>query len=192
MRSAPYSDKWDPFRPFAAQTADFSVLQFNILADSLCMTNRHAQVPAACRVWSTRLPKILDGIARSRASIVCLQELELDLWPDFESRMLRIGYAGVYSPKVGMSGPMTAEKTIGNAVFYRVDTFQLCSSWVVPFAVVLGEECADETQRQHYTGPQVAVVVHLRSLATKHELFVASTHISPNFRDPDTQLAQVK
>jgi CCR4-NOT transcription complex subunit 6 len=59
------------------------------------------------------------------------------------------------------------------------------------FAPLLQHHCKDSIQQSHYSGPQVAVVRHLRHRSTRRSVVVACTHISANFKNPDTQLAQV-
>ena len=63
---------------------------------------------------------------------------------------------------------------------------------VVMFAPLLSSHCKDGAQRSHYChGSQVAVVRHLRHRSTRRSVLVACTHISANWKNPDTQLAQV-
>lgn len=62
---------------------------------------------------------------------------------------------------------------------------------VVAFAPLLNEHCKDDVERAHYCrGGQVAVVRHLWHRSSGRSVLVACTHISANWQNPDTQLAQ--
>jgi len=56
-----------------ATSTTVSVLQFNVLADSLATRDAFPLVPADVLVWSYRWPLILEEMTRHQPDIVCLE-----------------------------------------------------------------------------------------------------------------------
>jgi mRNA deadenylase 3'-5' endonuclease subunit Ccr4 len=82
---------------------------------------------------------------------------------------------------------------IGNAIFIQNKVWQKLSEGRINFASILAKRCAENTaQSNHYAeGMQVAVWVRLRHIHTQKVVVVVCVHISANWRNPDTQVAQV-
>lgn len=78
---------------------DISVLSWNILAP--CYTRPHLfrslkglndVDPEEYMDWSYRKLRIVDVLSQHQADVVCLQEVQLNLWPDFRESLQKIGY----------------------------------------------------------------------------------------------------
>ena len=174
----------------------FAVLTFNILADHLCMTDKHSNVPRHQRDWKNRFPLILKIIMKYRnklnVSIVCLQEITPRHYSQFQKELSQVGFTSTYCQNESTS----FGKYLGNATFVRNDLFsiQYNERQDISYANKLSTLCSSRrtTQRDYYTkNKQVANVLPLIHRATGKRLLVANTHISANYRHPDTQLAQV-
>jgi len=110
---------------------------------------------------------------------------------------------GAYSRLTGVggielgAGPQSnnARKPhIGNAVFYLRSSWQKLDSGCIKFAQLLAGRCATQPRQcEHYTkGQQVAAWTKLLHLRTQRTVVIVSVHICANWRNPDTQLAQVE
>ena len=81
---------------------------------------------------------------------------------------------------------------IGNALFWRENTFEFLEHVEVLIAVMLNAACEDEPSRAHFgRGAQVGLCVALRHIRSGQEIVAVTTHLSCNFQEPWTQVAQV-
>lgn len=198
--------------PRSAAAGSFSVLQYNILAQFLARPSYYAQVQPQALDWRHRLPLIMRRIQESGADFVCLQEVQGVMQDNPDKRgdhrhaihtaLRQMGYNTRYCRKV--SGKA---KDIGNMVAYRTEQWEVVrdfpawryfcrSNEATPgliqqcLPVLHGGDVTPE-MRHYGNGNQFAVAVHLRHKQSGRELLLVTTHISVNFQNPDTQLAQV-
>ena len=132
--------------------------------------------------------------------ILCLQELQgnaagagADDHHAALSEALRDhGYDGRYVRKTKRNGIGWPHTQIGNALFWRENTFEFLEHVEVLIAVMLNAACEDEPSRAHFgRGAQVGLCVALRHIRSGQEIVAVTTHLSCNFQEPWTQVAQV-
>ncbi|KAK9983345.1 hypothetical protein SO802_032870 [Lithocarpus litseifolius] len=79
----------------------FSVLTYNILADSLSM-NALGYCPNWALAWEYRQENLLDEIIKYDADILCLQEVQCDHFENFfEPELKKLGYSVMYKQRTG-------------------------------------------------------------------------------------------
>jgi len=82
---------------------DFTVMIWNILADSLSTSSFHGNLPfpfvdQTILSWDHRLPLILKEIENVNPDVLCL--MEVDRFQDLEAELGGRGYTGLWTPKV--------------------------------------------------------------------------------------------
>lgn len=93
----------------------FTVASYNVLADSYINPAWYPGTDAVLLDPAHRHRALVDRIARLAADIVCLQEVESDVFWLIEQRLTADGYEGKYASK-------GAGKPDGCATFFKVDT----------------------------------------------------------------------
>nr|XP_023918896.1 carbon catabolite repressor protein 4 homolog 1-like isoform X2 [Quercus suber]POF02336.1 carbon catabolite repressor protein 4 like 2 [Quercus suber] len=79
----------------------FSVLTYNILADSLSI-NALSYCPKWALAWEYRQENLLEEIIKYDADILCLQEVQCDHFENFfEPELKKLGYSVIYKKKTG-------------------------------------------------------------------------------------------
>jgi len=191
-------------------TLGFSVVSLNILAGYLGRPRTHSYCkPESNLLWENRKQKLLEGFRRCQADILLLQEVQGTGKPckdnhvgDLSQTLKEFGYAlGSYARVCGENGQEegSAESKnwrkphLGNAVFFLEEKWQQLEVGRVAFAQLLSEQCRDnDAQRQRYAeGRQVAAWIRLHHKASQQNLVAVSVHVSNNYQNPDTQVAQV-
>jgi CCR4-NOT transcription complex subunit 6 len=77
----------------ASAPTEFRILSWNTLAPMFAPAEKYKYSDPACLPWSYREPRILARLKAWNPDIICLQEMQLDLWDDFLAQME--GYHGV-------------------------------------------------------------------------------------------------
>lgn len=95
-----------------------TVASYNVLADSYINPAWYPGTDARFLDPARRHPALVDRIARLAADIVCLQEVESDVFWLIEERLTAAGYEGKYAGKGG-------GKPDGCATFLKVDAVAL-------------------------------------------------------------------
>jgi len=150
-----------------------TVLQWNILAQSLGEHGDFSLCPAEDLTWQHRQPLIVQELLREKADLLCLQEV--DCFQQLTEHLQPKGYSGVWVPKPwspclkfpGNQGPD------GNAVFFRREVFTFLSS----HSRIL------ELQSGELSGSTV-LVCELEHRATRLPLTVLTTHLKAK-QDPE-------
>jgi len=185
--------------PERSDTADFSVLSFNLLAEMLTTLEQFPAIEQSVLAWTYRRELIRKEIAYHSPSILCLQELQGtpggvgtdDHYAYFKTELGELGYSSRYARKIRRDGTEFMGTQIGNGVFWREDEFEYIEHEVIPIAQRLCDACDDEPSKAHFgRGSQVALIVGLRHRALKRPLVVLCTHLSCNFQEPWAQVAQ--
>ena len=188
------------YEPVKAAAADFSLMTYNVLADMLCTTEQFPQTDVAVLDWAHRRQLLLAEVSAHTPDILCLQELQgnaagagHDDHHAWLSEQLRAaGYEGRYVRKTKRNGVGWPHAQIGNALFWRENIFEFLEHAEVLIAVQLNAACGDEPSRAHFgRGAQVGLCVALRHIRSGQELVAVTTHLSCNFQEPWTQVAQV-
>ncbi|MDP6946981.1 MAG: endonuclease/exonuclease/phosphatase family protein, partial [Myxococcota bacterium] len=94
-----------------------SVLTYNILADAYLRPEYYAEVPPAVLEPDRRRRALLEVLAGADADVLCLQEVEPEVFDHLAGRLEPLGYAGHYGQK-GRGRPD------GCATFVRVERFE--------------------------------------------------------------------
>eukprot|EP00041_Stephanoeca_diplocostata_P021293 m.492944 g.492944 ORF g.492944 m.492944 type:complete len:649 (-) comp21790_c0_seq4:147-2093(-) len=185
-----------PWYPSKA-TSDFRVMTWNILADFLCRRQLYPYCDAKFLQWHHRKALVIAEIARTRPSIICLQELQgigtggserADHARQVLSDLDAMGYGSTYLRKA-LSGQLP---NLGNAVLWNRSMFQLVRLHEIKFNEVIGQRCYTDASRWYFGSPQVAIIAFLSHTGTGKIVAVASTHISCAWETPVKQVAQVQ
>ncbi len=186
--------------PEAAPTGDFSLMTYNILADMLCTIEQFPGVDVQTLDWDRRKALVLAEVGEYAPDVLCLQELQGNAAgagvDDHHSALARElgrsgGYASRYVRKVKRTGATWPSAQIGNAVFWRAEIFDEIEHEQILIAPALHAACDDEPSAAHFgRGAQVGLAVALRHKLSGRELVVVTTHLSCNFQEPSTQVAQ--
>ncbi|XP_075641795.1 carbon catabolite repressor protein 4 homolog 1-like isoform X5 [Castanea sativa] len=196
---------------FNAQSSNdvvFSVLSYNILADSLSI-NAFGYCPKWALAWEYRQENLLEEIIKYDADILCLQEVQCDHFENFfEPELKKLGYSVMYKKKTG-AGLFTAESekstNHGCATFYHSKLFKEIMKYELEFdkeasSVVNALEPRIRFKGSHRltSKDNVALVVVLESLqngsnrdAFQSRICVANTHIHWSKGHEDVTLFQV-
>ncbi|KAM4075121.1 hypothetical protein ACJW30_10G145400 [Castanea mollissima] len=196
---------------FNAQSSNdvvFSVLSYNILADSLSI-NAVGYCPKWALAWEYRQENLLEEIIKYDADILCLQEVQCDHFENFfEPELKKLGYSVMYKKKTG-AGLFTAESekstNHGCATFYHSKLFKEIIKYELEFdkeasSVVNALEPRIRFEGSHHltSKDNVALVVVLESLqngsnrdAFQSRICVANTHIHWSKGHEDVTLFQV-
>ncbi|CAM8888993.1 hypothetical protein QQ045_026003 [Rhodiola kirilowii] len=186
----------------------FSVLSYNILADSYASNELYSYCPSWALSWPYRRQNLLREIVGYRADIVCLQEVQGDHFDEFFFPELdKHGYFGVFKRKtseVFAGNPVTVD---GCATFFRRERFSHVKKYEVEFnkaAQSLTEAVVPGAQKKlalnRLVKDNVALIVVLEakfgiqgvdSLGKRQLLCVANTHVNVQQELKDVKLWQV-
>lgn len=110
----------------------FSVASYNVLASAYIQPALYRRTSSIVLNPSWRIPALLQHITRLQADIICLQEVEGQVFAALRSRMGASGYGAEYRRK-------SSGKPDGCAVFYRQDVFDLIDVRVIVYAYEPGK-----------------------------------------------------
>ncbi|KAL4604113.1 hypothetical protein ACB092_10G170200 [Castanea dentata] len=166
---------------FNAQSSNdvvFSVLSYNILADSLSI-NAFGYCPKWALAWEYRQENLLEEIIKYDADILCLQEVQCDHFENFfEPELKKLGYSVMYKKKTGAGLEFDKEaSSVVNALEPRIrfeGSHHLTSKDNVALVVVL-ESLQNGSNRD----------------AFQSRICVANTHIHWSKGHEDVTLFQV-
>ena len=189
------------FMAQAPSASDFSVMTYNILADMLCTVEQYPSIPVEHLDWTYRKRLVEAEIKFHSPDILAIQELQgnaAGAGPDdhhaaFKEALGFVGYDGRYVRKMKRNNASWPHAQIGNAIFWRRDTFEYVEHQEILIAPLLNAACEDEPSRAHFgRGAQVGLAVVLRHRLANRTVVALTTHLSCNFQEPWTQLAQVQ
>ncbi|CAM8963736.1 unnamed protein product [Rhodiola kirilowii] len=186
----------------------FSVLSYNILADSYASNELYSYCPSWALSWPYRRQNLLREIVGYRADIVCLQEVQGDHFDEFFLPELdKHGYFGIYKRKtneVYAGNPVTVD---GCATFFRRERFSHVKKYEVEFnkaAQSLTEAVVPGAQKKlalnRLVKDNVALIVVLEAkfgiqgvdnLGKRQLLCVANTHVNVQQELKDVKIWQV-
>lgn len=86
-----------------ASCTQLTVLSWNLLSPTLMdrHDNLYQHAKQADLRWTTRAPRIFEQLQAANADLVCLQEVDADVWPDVAAQMRLCGYAGIFKQRTG-------------------------------------------------------------------------------------------
>ena len=137
----------------------FTVATYNILANAYIQYTWYQRTPKQVLDPAWRLPALVRYVSELATDVVCLQEVESDVFAGLNTRLLAAGYLAQYACK-------RASKPDGCATFYRHEAFELMGTRVL--------EYADGSLWKANSG-HVALIVLLRN--SGHVLGIANTHL---------------
>ncbi|XP_075639811.1 carbon catabolite repressor protein 4 homolog 1-like [Castanea sativa] len=114
----------------------FSVLTYNILADSLSI-NALEYCPRWALAWEYRQEILLEEIIKYDADILCLQEVQCDHFENFfEPELKKLGYSVMYKKRTGSGlflGETEKSTNHGCATFYQSKLFKEIMKYELEF-----------------------------------------------------------
>ncbi|GAB4843747.1 Carbon catabolite repressor protein 4 1 [Ancistrocladus abbreviatus] len=182
----------------------FTVLSYNILADSYATVESYSYCPSWALSWAYRRQNLLREIVGYRADIVCLQEVQGDHFEEFFAPELeKHGYQALYKRKTS-----EASHTLdGCATFFRRDRFSHVKKYEVEFnkaAQSLTEALVPNAQKKNALNrlvkDNVALIAVLEAKfgqqgadnpGKRQLLCVANTHVNVHQDLKDVKLWQV-
>ncbi|KAL4604122.1 hypothetical protein ACB092_10G170300 [Castanea dentata] len=186
----------------------FSVLTYNILADSLSI-NALEYCPRWALAWEYRQEILLEEIIKYDADILCLQEVQCDHFENFfEPELKKLGYSVMYKKRTGSGlflGETEKSTNHGCATFYQSKLFKEIMKYELEFdkeasSVVNALEPKIKFNGSHRltSKDNVALVVVLESLqngsnrdAFQSRICVANIHTHWSKGHEDVTLFQV-
>jgi len=151
--------------------SDFSVMQFNLLADGLSGSDPKLggfiNIDKNVLDFSFRKNRLLEEISRADTDIICVQEL--DHFSDWlEPELDKLGYKGVYQKKPNSPGLRICGLEDGCAIFWRTKLFH----------------CSEQSHfnfidtKQGKPSNQIVITVTLNVVGNpEKQLVVANTHL---------------
>ncbi|KAL0724697.1 hypothetical protein Bca4012_039296 [Brassica carinata] len=186
----------------------FTVLSYNILADTYASSDVYSYCPAWALSWTYRRQNLLREIVKYHADIVCLQEVQNDHFDEFFAPELdKHGYQALFKRKTNEVFVGNTNTIDGCATFYRRDRFSHVKKYEVEFnkaAQSLTEALIPVPQKKialnRLVKDNVALIVVLEAkfgnqaadIPGKRQLLcVANTHVNISHELKDVKLWQV-
>lgn len=141
------------------------VMSYNILAYSFTNISWYSYVNPELLHPKYRSPRIINEIEQVKADIVCLQEVDYDLYNDFyKDNLYSLGYQSLIKPA-------TNQRIVGNLIAYKTDVFKKESSEIL--CLNEGLDKLDESFVKH----KDAMFVVLKHKVTGKRLLAINTHL---------------
>ncbi|XP_010549782.1 PREDICTED: carbon catabolite repressor protein 4 homolog 1 [Tarenaya hassleriana] len=117
-----------------SSTGSFTVLSYNILADTYASSDIYSYCPPWALSWQYRRQNLLREIVGYRADIVCLQEVQSDHFEEFFGPELdKHGYQALFKRKTNEVFSGNTNTIDGCATFFRRDRFSHVKKYEVEF-----------------------------------------------------------
>jgi mRNA deadenylase 3'-5' endonuclease subunit Ccr4 len=139
--------------------APFSVATYNVLANAYAMRAWYPRTPSMVLDPAWRIPALARYVSELQADLLCLQEVEPDLFGTLRASLGSAGYESYYARK-------GAGRPDGAAIFYRRQKFALISAGRLLYA-----DAADRERDSGY----LALIALFR--AGERLLGVINTHL---------------
>ena len=169
------------------------LLNWNTLADVYATEQQYEYCPPWALSWDYRKHLLLKQIAALDGDLVCLQEVQADL---FESDLLAafraMGFGHVYASKT--KGMFTTKYTSeGCCVLYRQSRFQKLEHFVLEFDKQAQERVSDPAKLSRLCRGNVALLVLLEDLRHgRRPIGVVNTHVTADVDAGDVKLWQAQ
>lgn len=115
---------------------EFSVITYNILADSYVNKKMFNTSPVFALQWTFRRHHILAQLLAHQTDVVCLQEIECQAYLDFfKPQLAEYNYQSIFAPKSRFKtmSDERRKRVDGCAIFYKADKFKLVDHHVIEF-----------------------------------------------------------
>ena len=169
------------------------LLNWNVLADVYATEQMYDYCPSWALSWDYRKHLILKQLAALDGDIVCLQEVQSDL---FEADLLpafkAMGFGHVYAAKT--RGLFTNKyMSEGCCVLFRLSRFQKLEHFVLEFDKQAQERVSDPVKLTRLSRGNVALLVLLEDLRHgRRPIGVVTTHVTADVDSGDVKLWQTQ
>lgn len=181
-------------------------------------TRHHSYCPRDLLAWSNRFPRILQQVEQLQPDLLCLQEVQSDVYEQLAPWMAARGWGSVFAPRAVTQASTTLGPCDGVTLHFRQSQFELLASEQIRFAdhaaaVLPGACCSRHTSASSRSGrsgrgggggaagssafmqalmqrEEGAVLALLRHTPSQSLLVACSTHLHWNPQVPDIKLAQ--
>jgi mRNA deadenylase 3'-5' endonuclease subunit Ccr4 len=161
------------------------VMQYNILADCYTKSDSFPYCPDKYLEWSYRFEKIMKTIVDSDADVVCLQEVESDMY--FETMkdylMEKGGYSSIFKKR-----PHPHKKD-GCAIFFKDSKLEIITKTELSYnSLAKDKHAGDRAQTNN-----IAIGIYFQETSQHRKRFwVVNTHLFWDPKAPDVKLGQTK
>uniref|UniRef100_A0A6V7QUE9 poly(A)-specific ribonuclease n=1 Tax=Ananas comosus var. bracteatus TaxID=296719 RepID=A0A6V7QUE9_ANACO len=117
-----------------SRTSTFTVLSYNILADTYATSDVYSYCPSWALSWPYRRQNLLREIINYHADIICLQEVQSDHFDEFFAPELdKHGYQALYKKRTSEVYTGNPQSIDGCATFFRRERFSHVKKYEVEF-----------------------------------------------------------
>jgi len=186
----------------------FTVLSYNILADTYATSDTYSYCPTWALSWAYRRQNLLREIIGYHADIICLQEVQNNHFEEFFAPELdKHGYQALYKKRTTEVYAGTPQAIDGCATFFRRDRFSHVKKYEVEFnkaAQSLTDAIIPAAQKKlaltRLVKDNIALIAVLEAKFGNHGtenpskrqlLCVANTHINIHHDLKDVKLWQI-
>ncbi|CAD6202260.1 unnamed protein product [Miscanthus lutarioriparius] len=186
----------------------FTVLSYNILADTYATSDTYSYCPTWALTWAYRRQNLLREIIGYHADIICLQEVQSNHFEEFFSPELdKHGYQALYKKRTTEVYTGSPQAIDGCATFFRRDRFSHVKKYEVEFnkaAQSLTDAIIPAAQKKlaltRLVKDNIALIAVLEAKFGNHGtenpskrqlLCVANTHINIHHDLKDVKLWQI-
>ncbi|CAN6302163.1 unnamed protein product [Urochloa humidicola] len=186
----------------------FTVLSYNILADTYATSDTYSYCPTWALSWAYRRQNLLREIIGYHADIICLQEVQNNHFEEFFAPELdKHGYQALYKKRTTEVYAGSPQAIDGCATFFRRDRFSHVKKYEVEFnkaAQSLTDAIIPATQKKlalnRLVKDNIALIAVLEAKFGNHGtenpskrqlLCVANTHINIHHDLKDVKLWQI-
>ncbi|KAI9353475.1 Endonuclease/exonuclease/phosphatase [Obelidium mucronatum] len=167
MNSNLYDRNFSVVSESSNEAMTFSVLQWNLLADSLCAKEGDKGfelAPLESLDWSFRQQQILQQISTLSPTILCFQELDEPHFTNWLNPTLSsMGYNGIFKKK-----PHSLD---GCALFAMAAKFSIATTRSIQYSAIHSSASNPTPQNQ------IAIIARLFHVNSQREMIVAVTHL---------------
>jgi mRNA deadenylase 3'-5' endonuclease subunit Ccr4 len=115
------------YRDPAHEKASFSVASYNVLASAYVHPARYSRTSSLVLNPTWRIPAIVGQVAGLGDDIICLQEIEMEVFSALRMRLAHLGYGSQFARK-------RAGSVDGCATFYRQGVFELVDANIIAYS----------------------------------------------------------
>ncbi|KAL5219189.1 hypothetical protein ABZP36_019873 [Zizania latifolia] len=186
----------------------FTVLSYNILADTYATSDTYSYCPTWALSWAYRRQNLLREIIGYHADIICLQEVQNNHFEElFAPELDKLGYQAMFKKRTAEVYTGNLQSIDGCATFFRRDKFSHVKKYEVEFnkaAQSLTDAIIPAAQRKvaltRLIKDNIALIAvleakfggHATDNPSKRQLLcVANTHINVHQELKDVKLWQV-
>lgn len=162
---------------------EFRILQWNILARSLCYPDKNSIIPIEVFDWSSyRLWRTLEELVRYNCDILCIEEA--DVYEEIKPYLHSIGYTSIFCPKF-FSPCLEMIPNVGPdgcAIFYKLSHFEpvnmSCEKIIIDSEV----------------NSQIFIILQLKHKPTKQVFTLVCVHLKSKenyFKKREAQVVEI-